>query len=509
MSHTRRLASGITWNLSAFVLVAAIAFFLAPFVVHHLGNAAYGVWVLINSMLAYMGLLDLGLRGAVTKFTAGYHAQGQHDAASRSVSAAFSFRLGIAVIVVGASVALSALAGRLFHIPPELLGATHIAILCTGVSFAITLTIGVYGGILAALHRFDLLSGLTLAQTCFMSLGVVVLLRTGHGIVAMSVWQLTTSIIFGVAQILVAFKIYPQLRIILGLPEKEELRKLWNYSALIFVINVNGQLIYYTDNLVVGAFLPIGGVTFYAIGGSLIEYVRQIVSSVGSTFMPMASRLGASNDAERLRRLLIEGTRAVLLITLPIDAALFLRGETFITLWMGPQYGPISGQIMRILVVAHMFACANHASGNLTFGLARHKPVAIWTAVEALANLGLSVLLVQRIGLVGVAWGTAIPSIMLDVLFWPRFITRIVGIRLLTYLWQSWLRSLFAVIPFAAACYFADRYWIAESLPRFMLQIFALLPIYVASVTLIFWKQVRELAHAWTGRYAVAQPSSQ
>src|SRR5437762_513991 len=114
MSHTRRLASGVSWNLVAFVTSSLVAFFLSPFVVHHLGNSAYGVWVLINSMLAYMGLLDLGLRGAVTRFTAGYHAQALHEDASRSLSAAFSFRLGIGVIALGISVGLSTLAPRIF-----------------------------------------------------------------------------------------------------------------------------------------------------------------------------------------------------------------------------------------------------------------------------------------------------------------------------------------------------------------------------------------------------------
>ena len=69
--YTRNLA--INW----FSLIAGLVvmFFLSPFVVHSLGNNAYGIWVLLGSLVGYLGLLDLGVRAAVTRFIARFHAQ--------------------------------------------------------------------------------------------------------------------------------------------------------------------------------------------------------------------------------------------------------------------------------------------------------------------------------------------------------------------------------------------------------------------------------------------------
>jgi hypothetical protein len=78
-----------------------IAFFLSPFVIHHLGNSAYGVWVLMLSMTGYLGLLDLGIRGTVTCYVAKFHAEGKHQEASRLVSFAlmiFTFLGAIALL---------------------------------------------------------------------------------------------------------------------------------------------------------------------------------------------------------------------------------------------------------------------------------------------------------------------------------------------------------------------------------------------------------------------------
>ena len=67
-------------NWGAFVFHAAVGFFVAPFVVGSLGPDAYGTWALLASLVGYMGLLDLGVRGGVTRFLSRFHAAGDHVA---------------------------------------------------------------------------------------------------------------------------------------------------------------------------------------------------------------------------------------------------------------------------------------------------------------------------------------------------------------------------------------------------------------------------------------------
>src|SRR5579863_5970723 len=115
MSRAAQLVRSIAGNWTAFIVSAGVAFFLSPFIVHHLGNIAYGVWTLVVSMVSFMSLLDLGLRGAVTRFVARNHAQGNHSESSRAVSAAFWVRIWICLAIVIASVVLAVLSTRLFR----------------------------------------------------------------------------------------------------------------------------------------------------------------------------------------------------------------------------------------------------------------------------------------------------------------------------------------------------------------------------------------------------------
>lgn len=490
-------------NWAALAISVGVAFFLSPFVVHRLGNTAYGVWTLVISMISYMSILDLGLRGAVTRYVARHHAQGDHSESSRTVSAALWLRVWIGVAVLLISLILAGIAPRLFRIPVELQPAAKWAIVVTGAGLAVTLTCGVFGGVLAALHRFDLLSLIAILQTLIRAAGVVWLLRSGYGIIALAVWEFAVILMSNTALVATCFRLYRELRIQFRFPPMATLRRLWGYSFYVLVINATVQVIYYTDNLIVGAFLSASAVTFYAIGGGLIEYLRMFVSSLAATFSPLASSFEAKGQEADLRRLLVWGTQAALLVALPIEVALFFRGPAFIGLWMGREYSTLSGQVLQILLVAQLFAVANATSGNIAYGLGKHRPVALWTSIEALANLALSVLLVRKIGLAGVAWGTAIASLATHLVFWPRHICKVLAMRVPSYLWQSWMRPALAALPFAIGCVWADRNWPASNLFSFFLQIAALLPFYAVGVGLMFapeiLRQVRS-PDAWIGR---------
>jgi len=305
MSRVKQLAKSITSNWISLAVSVGVAFFLSPFIVHHLGNMAYGVWTLVISMISFMSLLDLGLRGAVTRFVAGNHAQGNHLESSRVVSAAFWLRGWISLLVITVSVIMSILSIRIFAIPPELRLSARWAIILTGTNLALTLTFGVFGGVLVALHRFALVSGVTMIQTLLRAGGVVWLLESGHGILALATWEFTVALLANATLAVLCSRIYPELRLSFRRPDTAILQQFWSYSSYVFIIQCAVQLIYYTDNLIVGFFISASAVTFYAIGGSLLEYLRQVVSSVTTVFMPLASSFEARGEQDQLRRLLI------------------------------------------------------------------------------------------------------------------------------------------------------------------------------------------------------------
>ena len=345
-----------------------------------------------------MVLLDLGLRGAVVRFVAAGHATGDHDASSRALTAALTVRVAIALVVTVASVVLALVINRLFKIPADLADDAPLVTLLSGLSMALTLLSGVFGAVLAARQRYDLLSGAAILRTAVTAVGTVWLLKAGQGIAGLGYLQFSIAAGVCVLTAILARRTYPELRIVREWPNRALLADLWQYSFYLFLITLSGSLIYQANTMVVGAFVSAQAVTLFAIGSRLIDYHRQFNGAMAQTFTPVASGMGARGETGQLRQLLFHGTRAALLVAWPIEIVLFIRGETFINLWMGPQYGAVSGAVLRVLLLSNFFIAGNGVSANICFGLGRHRPYAFWQCGEALANLALSLALVQVFG---------------------------------------------------------------------------------------------------------------
>src|SRR5215831_8441838 len=68
---------GSSWfSLGINVLVGL---FLSPFILHRLGDTAFGIWVLIFSITGYYGIFDFGIRSSIIRYVSKYTATGDID----------------------------------------------------------------------------------------------------------------------------------------------------------------------------------------------------------------------------------------------------------------------------------------------------------------------------------------------------------------------------------------------------------------------------------------------
>jgi O-antigen/teichoic acid export membrane protein len=497
MASTKRFALNVMMNWVAMAVGMVVPFFLTPFVIRHLGLIAYGIWILAVSTVSYLGVLDMGLRSAVIRFVSKAEAQGKPGDATRVIGAALWVRVLIATSVAVLSIGLALLFPHLFKIPSGMQRPAQITVLMCALSVAFTLISGVFGAVLAAIHRFDVLSFISASQTLARAAGVILILSSGHGLITLAFWELTISLLGGLTTMGMALKLFPPCRARVTRPDKGILKMIWSYSFTTFIFIIATQIIINTDNLVIGAFLSVGMVAFYSIGGSLMSYSTQVVTSVSTTFTPMASNMEAAGRAEGLQRLLLRGTQGTLAILLPISLALVLRGKTFIGLWMGPQYSEISGTVLQILIVSQFFGIADGTAASIMMAIDKHKPVARWAVAEAVLNLGLSIVLVKTIGIYGVAWGTSIATAFVHLAFWPRYVRKVLGVPVRKFLWEGWMKITLCSIPYALVCAVTDRYWHASNLAVFFAQIIAILPVYVVCVLAVFRSEVKSLFLKW------------
>ncbi len=487
----RHVARNVLSNWTATAASMAVGFFLSPYIVHRLGNEAYGVWVLAISSINYLALLDLGMRSSVLRFVSKGRTQGDHAGASAAFSCALWVRLQISVAVLVLASVLAYSFPVLFKVTPALAADARTAVMIIGLNLAVGMSMSVFGGVVSGLNRYDLQTVTTLVQIVIRVTGVVWVLRHGHGIVAIALCEFAATLVGNSLLIFFARRLYPELRVVLQRPDRAVLRSLWSYSFYAFLTTVAVQLVYQTDNLVVGTFVSASAVTFYAIGNSLCRYTDQFTGAMTMSFVPAASTFEAAGNTDQLQALYRVGTRSMMALYLPILTTLIVRGRCFIGLWMGPQYSRISGTVLIILATALIFSQANNTAFAIAFGTERHKPIARWAIGEGLVNLALSITLVHWMGIYGVAVGTLIPSLCVQLFLWPRYVSKLIGMKISEIITTVWGPMILCALPFALASYLVNVHFPPRNIATFFAQTVAILPVFLAAVAVVFREQVR------------------
>ena len=191
---------------------------------------------------------------------------------------------------------------------------------------------------------------------------------------------------------------------------------------------------------------------------------------------PLASKLEVEAGREGLQHAILKQARYCAMAMWPIFITFIIRGPLFIGLWMGSSYAELSGHVLWILSVPWFVGTGTSVVASGMLGISQHKRVVPFALAEGLGNLVLSIALVKPMGILGVAWGTAIPNLAIGIFFWPSYIKRTIGIPLRDYVYSLWLRPAIAMLPFVVCTFAANRWWHATTLLFFFAQVAAVFP---------------------------------
>jgi O-antigen/teichoic acid export membrane protein len=200
-----------------------------------------------------------------------------------------------------------------------------------------------------------------------------------------------------------------------------------SFGGALVGVSICSLVIEQTDRLVIGAFRPIAEVTHYSAAWKLYMLAFALPTIVLQAVSPMAASFHGRKDHEGLKRLFLRMGKYSAAVALPLTVALGLTAGTLLRLWMGPAFVD-ARWVVAVLAVSFAVTSFNHAGYSILVGTRQIAPL-LWFywMPQALLNLVLSLWLVQPLGIVGVALGTAIPAILLEYPF-LRFVLSRIGV---------------------------------------------------------------------------------
>jgi O-antigen/teichoic acid export membrane protein len=382
-----------------------VTIFLTPYIIHHIGIERFGIWALIGVFTGYFGLLDFGVGSSFVKYIAEFYTKKDYDRINQIVNTGFIFYSLFAIVIVTLAWFLINPLLTFFKISPHLYNEASFVFLLGIILFAISNSLNVFSAIQAGLQRMDISNKVGIVVSLPMIIGTIFFLEAGYGLPGLMVNNAIILVISSVTNIIIAFKILPELKFNLFSFSKEAFKKLFGFGYKLQTSKIASLLHFQMDKILLAYFLNIGFVAYYTVAAQIVSKVRQIPLMLISAILPAASELEAKTDKESLYALYFRSTKYVVLIGLPVSLLIILLANPFIDLWLGKGFEK-SVLTLQILMIGYFFNIMIGPGFFILNGIGKPQYGMRSSILAAILNLALSILLVIKIGYFGVVIGT-------------------------------------------------------------------------------------------------------
>lgn len=402
------MASGV-----AAISINLVAFALAyPIYLHFVGYEGYGVWLALASVLELAQLGNLGLGPAITKLVAEEHARNNLRGIECYVATALGLLCGSG-LVAGALIVYF----RQGIIAAFNLHGENAALAISLLPYIALLSL--YGFLVQAiaaavsgLGRIDLAHYTQAGSRVAGVIAASLLLVSGRGIGSLLVGSAVSCVFIHAASLFFVRRIAPVRFLRAGNWDGGYLRRLLTFGGGILGGSVLSMLLSPFNKIVLARFAGVASLPVYDIAFTGSMRVRAMAEVGFRALMPEVSRLGAQGTADAGRRIESLHRRAVkliLLLGLPMYAALFLLAPHLMLWWLGPGFDSLLPSAFRVMLVGTFFSLLAIPAYYILMGLGRVRQCFLAHAVQTGISAGVVVVLMVTAGTVSVldiAWGT-------------------------------------------------------------------------------------------------------
>jgi O-antigen/teichoic acid export membrane protein len=386
-----------------------IALLLIPFMVGYLGDPDYGLWILVGSVVAYGSLLDFGIAAAVTKYVSEYRVLNKPDETRRLIASALWLYFFIGGAIVLACILIAPWFPVWFELDEKQHQTARWLVILVGTGIGLSIPFAASLAVLKGLQRFGITSFLGTTRYILFALGTIAVLLNGGGLLQIAVVQIVSMTLIQIPAVWWLYRLAPEYKFGFRGASIAGLKQLISFSWPLFFVSIGGRLQSRTDEIVIGARLPVGVITPYSLALRLARIPQMLAEQFIHLVLPIASELHAEDKSERLGLALIIGTRLTFAVFLSFGVLLAFLAAPILTLWVGSAYAEYAN-LVWILVTALLFDTAQWPAALVLQGMNRHRIFAFTSVATGIANVGLSIALIPHFGLMGVALGTLIPA---------------------------------------------------------------------------------------------------
>lgn len=417
MSERNQRKSGAILSYISIIINTLIQLVYTPLLIRMLGQSEYGLYSLVNSVIGYLSVLDLGFGNAIIVYTAKYRAKNDIEA-EQKLHGMFK----IVFYVIGT---IAMLFGLILYFNVNLffgktmsdieLNKAKVMMLILTFNLGITFSFSIYSSIISAYEKFTYQKLIAIVSAIMKPLIMIPLLFMG-------LKSITMVIVITLVNVAVVLSNYYYCKNKLNIRikykgfDKVLFKTIFGYSIWIFLGVIVDKVNWSVDQFVLGAVSGTIAVSIYAIASTLNQLFLNLSTAISSVFLPKMSKLVSQHaSSDELTNEFIKIGRIQYYIMFLACSGLILFGKQFIILWAGNDFEE-SYYVALFLIIPLCVPLIQNVGLSIMQAMNKYRFKSISTAIMAIFNLEISLVLAKKFGAVGSAMGTCISLVLCNII---------------------------------------------------------------------------------------------
>jgi O-antigen/teichoic acid export membrane protein len=449
------------------VVSTIVTIVIVPILVSHFGKYKYGLWMTIGQGAALLALADFGIANSIARFISRNYALHDTDENIKVYSTAMVLFFLASVIALAATAIVLPFIPDILHIETPYHEISFWLFGLIGLNTAVTFPLRVGRGLLQSRDRYDLISLYgVIVNIANLILTVLIFGRGRGGLLLLAGITLGLNLFTEIALFIAAMKQNPDLRFKYDMITRKNFKEITSLGSSAMIQTASGFL--YRNGLifVVGMVLGVSSTPLFSIPHSILMRLSPFINRLGSTLTPIASRLEASDESNKLRNLNMLSVRYGLAISLPLGVFLLFYSQELLTIWLGRGRSGLTGsdivvmtRVLVIVLIPFVVGSPQMATRSILGATGKHWLVANSLFLSALFGLIMAVLMMlyTNLGILAAAIGMTMRYIITDMLLFPFIICRYMKISAGKYFINAYARPLASAFLLSGICFLLKK----------------------------------------------------
>ena len=395
------------------ILVLFLGFISVIMVVRFTTQSEYGTYSLATTIMSIIVLVSsLGLIEGVARCIAYFRGTEETNKIRDIIASSVQIALISGSVFLVLSFLIAPIISNYIFQNPELLTPFRLLAITIPFSVLINIYVSIFRG-------FDKI--MPSAYFSLMKSLIFLILLMAYFLYGPSLDVAILANIFSVLGTCIVFSIYfkkrlPLVMVSWGLVKIRPICfDLLSFSIPLLAVNMLMSVLTWTDTLMIGYFKTPQLVGLYNVAPPLAYLNMLFLTSLGTLYVPIASKLYSQNKLDDLKKIYSTSTKWCFIGTFPLACIFILLPQVVLDLFYGPRYIG-AAPVLQIMTLGIILSTISGPSFYALIAIGKTGIISRGYVIGSIINIALNAVLIQHMGITGAAVASALSIAIVSII---------------------------------------------------------------------------------------------